>query len=57
MKVTLEVDDVDSLTGGDRSVLESLMRDEYVRMSIGLLLSRRDPDGHTWVVFVQEVEA
>jgi hypothetical protein len=55
MKVTLEIDDADSLTGGDRSVLEALMRDAC--MSLGLLLTRFDPDGHTWVVFVSEVEA
>jgi hypothetical protein len=55
MKVILEVDDADSLTGGDRSVLEAIMRESC--FSLGLFLSHLDPDGHTWVVFVQEVEA
>jgi len=55
MKVTLEVDDIDSFTGGDRSVLESLMRKSM--LALGLLLTREDPDNHTWVVYVTEVEA
>ncbi len=54
MEVRLSVDDVDSITGGDAELLAELL--ERAMMPLGLLLGRLDPDGHSWVCFVEEVK-
>ena len=54
MKVVLEVDDADSLTGGSLDTLKDLLEDAM--LPLGMLLTRLDPDSHVWLVFLEEVE-
>jgi len=54
MKVTLEIDDADSITGGDPDTLFRLLEDAM--LPLGLLLGRLDPDSHSWVCFLTRVK-
>jgi len=54
MKVTLEIDDSDSLTGGSLDTLKGLLEDAM--LPFGMLLTRLDPDRHVWLAFVEDVE-